>query len=232
MGAVLTPEQSRGARRKLGFTQADVIEKSGLSAYKLKQFESGFADPEGIAPYLKQLRTFYEKQGITFDEPPPPRRSPDRHANEHFTAEGGGQDGRPVSVNVRREAMFLCQALTDTEKEAIYSRLEANRDELRKLAAVPAEQGFLDPFSEATDKHLARATDLIKEQGVLYGLLFGQCVFAAPTEELLKHPRKAATVGDAVATTFANLFRDSGLLAAREAELETPHGEEEEEAAV
>ena len=66
MQTLLSPDQSRAARRELALSQKDVIAQTGIAAYKLKQFESGSFRPDLAT--LKTLRDFYEGQGVNFDE--------------------------------------------------------------------------------------------------------------------------------------------------------------------
>ena len=46
MQTLLSPDQSRAARRELALSQKDVIAQTGIAAYKLKQFESGSFRPD------------------------------------------------------------------------------------------------------------------------------------------------------------------------------------------
>lgn len=56
---VITPDQSRQARREFGLSQADVAETTGLKRQYLSEFESETAQRFTTAQ-LRKLRTFYE----------------------------------------------------------------------------------------------------------------------------------------------------------------------------
>lgn len=56
---VITPDQSRQARREFGLSQADVAEATGLKRQYLSEFESETAQRFTTAQ-LRKLRTFYE----------------------------------------------------------------------------------------------------------------------------------------------------------------------------
>ncbi len=66
--ALLTPEQSRSARLELGLSQAAVLKQSGLQAHKLKSFEVGRSLQDRV--FLQELRAFYERGGVVFEERP------------------------------------------------------------------------------------------------------------------------------------------------------------------
>lgn len=233
---ILTPEQSRSARRSLGLTQAEVIAQGKVSGYKLKQFESGFADPEGISTFLRQLRAFYEESGVSFSTS---QVAPGSRARRTQSDPEADPAELPAGTRVtipQREAMFLCPDLADDEKDSIYNQLEANRDELRRIAATATKSGLFDPFDEETDKLLARGLDLLKEQGVLYGMLFGQCSFEIPSPKLIAAPAKAKTVGEALSMSTAKLFDKAGLLKSKPSKsppaLRAESGQESESEAV
>lgn len=58
----ITSDQARAARRQLGLTQNQVIKEAGLSAFKMKTFETGSFNPD--APFLQALADFYTSKGV------------------------------------------------------------------------------------------------------------------------------------------------------------------------
>lgn len=191
MKTVLTSEQSRAARRTLDLTQSQAIEKSGLSGYKLKQFESGFADPESVAPFLRELRDFYEGQGYQFEETP---------------AEIGGlQPGD--QVRVVRDAVVVCHKLSHGQHGAIQDRIREFLADLQGGLREKAEEGFFSLYSDETELARDKAIAVLAEVGLLYSTLFGYCPFKAPSDLLLDAPRKAETIADVLSVRFAEALR-------------------------
>lgn len=191
MNPILTSEQSRAARRSLSLTQSQAIEKSGLSGYKLKQFESGFADPDGVAPFLRELRDFYEAQGYQFEDLP-------NAANEPQPGE---------SVRVVRDAMVVCHHLTHSQRGIIQDRIRELLAGLQGDLSRHAEGGFFSLYSEETEAARDKAIAVLAEVGLLYATLFGNCLLKAPSEVILKAPGKVETVSDVLSLRFAEALK-------------------------
>jgi hypothetical protein len=62
--ASLTYQQSQAARAALTLSQKNVIDQTGIQAYKIKQFEAGRYRLDVIDQ--KKLRDFYEGLGAEF----------------------------------------------------------------------------------------------------------------------------------------------------------------------
>lgn len=191
MKAILAPEQSRMARRALGMTQNQVIEKGHLSGYKLKQFESGFADPEGVAPFLRKLRDFYETQGHEFTDLP-------YASNDPIAGE---------AVRVVRDALIVCDRLTHSQRGEIQDRLRNLLVELQSDIRQKAGSGVFDMYDDATDLARDKAITVLAEVGVLYAALFGNCLFKTPSKALLNAPREAKTISDVLSIRFAEAHK-------------------------
>ena len=191
MKSILTSEQSRAARRALNLTQSQAIEKSSLSGYKLKQFESGFADPEGVAPFLRELRDFYEAQGYQFEDLPDAANNP----------QAGDQ------VRVVRDAVVVCHNLTYSQRGAIQDRIRDLLAGLQGDLCKKAAEGLFEFFDDETDLARDKAIAVLAEVGVLYTTLFGNCLFKSPSEAILKAPRKAETISDVLSIRFAEALK-------------------------
>lgn len=61
---MISPKQIKAARALLGFTQADLAERAGLSATGLNNIESGGTDPR--ASTLRAIQEALEAAGVQF----------------------------------------------------------------------------------------------------------------------------------------------------------------------
>jgi transcriptional regulator with XRE-family HTH domain len=64
---VITAGQIRAARALLGWYQAELAQKSGISEYTLKNLERGVSDPRSST--LAKLQQAFEKAGVVFLDP-------------------------------------------------------------------------------------------------------------------------------------------------------------------
>ena len=60
----MTPNQSKAARGLLGWSQPELVKKSGMSIATVKRFESGFAPVSDEA--VEAMKDALEKAGIDF----------------------------------------------------------------------------------------------------------------------------------------------------------------------
>ncbi|MBI5658032.1 MAG: hypothetical protein HZC43_00405 [Nitrosomonadales bacterium] len=189
--AILTPAQSVEARENLNLQQPAVVsgvktrfpEITFTKTY-LSEFESG---ARNLPPRtLRAMRDYYEEQGHVFSDAPEAANDP----------QAGDQ------VRVVRDALVLSESFTHFQRGAIQDRIKdllaGLQDGLRKKAA----EGFIELYDDETDLARDRAIALLAEVGVLYTGLFGNCPLRAPSEALLKAPRKAKTISDVVALRF------------------------------
>lgn len=136
MKTIITAEQSRMARRALDLTQNQVIQKGGVSGYKLKQFESGFADPEGVTPFLRELRDFYEAEGYQFTDT----------LETTASAPVAGE-----TVRVVRDALIVCDRLTHSQRGAIQDRVRLLLGSLNRDIEQKAVGGVFELYDSDTD---------------------------------------------------------------------------------
>ena len=61
---MISAEQIRAARALLGWTQADLARRSGISEVAIKNVERGMTDPRSST--LRALITAFEKAGVIF----------------------------------------------------------------------------------------------------------------------------------------------------------------------
>jgi DNA-binding XRE family transcriptional regulator len=61
---MITPQQIRGARAMLGFTQAELAKRAGISTTGLNNIESGTGDPK--ASTLAAIKSALEAAGVEF----------------------------------------------------------------------------------------------------------------------------------------------------------------------
>lgn len=194
--AILTPAQSIEARENLNLQQPIVV--SGIkSQYPditftktyLSEFESGSRNLP--LKTLRAMRDFYETQGHEFDDSQEAANDP----------QAGDQ------VRVVRDAVVVSDRLTHSQRGAIQDRvrelLAGLQDGLRKKTA----EGIIDPYDDETDLARDRAIAVFGEIGVLYTLLFGNCPLNAPSEAILKAPRKAKIISDVLSIRFAEAFK-------------------------
>lgn len=64
---MITPAQIRAARALIGWRQADLAKKSGISEISIKNIERGSTDPR--ASTLAAIQDAFAKAGVEFIEP-------------------------------------------------------------------------------------------------------------------------------------------------------------------
>ena len=67
MPAMMTPHQIRAARALLGWTQADLADKAGLSAFTLTVVEAG--SERARSRTLSKIAAAFDAAGVLFLEP-------------------------------------------------------------------------------------------------------------------------------------------------------------------
>ena len=183
--AVLTPELSKAARRELSFTQNNVIAETGIQAYKIKQFEAGRFRPEMAC--LKQLREFYEAQGVNFDE----LEAHTGHASA-ASAVSGSEDTPPVAALKRgltptpRPGFFISEHIAQELIDRVLSRMEENDDRIAALLTETYEKSGLfglGGVSDATETKVRELFAAMAESHLLFRFLQGKNIIAPIREE-------------------------------------------------
>lgn len=194
--AVLTPAQSIEARENLNLQQPAVV--SGVKSQHpeitftktyLSEFESGSRNLP--VKTLAALRDYYEAEGHEFADMP-------EAAND---AQPGDQ------VRVVRDAVVVSDRLTHSQRGAIQDRVRDLLDGLQEGLRKKAACGIFDPYDDETELARDRAIAVFGEIGVLYAMLFDNCPLNAPSEAILKAPRKAETISDVLSIRFSEAFK-------------------------
>lgn len=144
MQTVITPDQSRQARRELGLSQADVAEATGFKRPYISDYESGTA-LRFTPSQLRKLRTFYEAKIAEANE-----------AGESIDLtfgdiEGGEATSKPVaSIDVvmvpsKRFQFQIDDAVSDDTQRKALELIRANDTKLADLLtrAADKESGLL-----------------------------------------------------------------------------------------
>lgn len=69
-GRPMSPEQSRGARGLLGWSEADLARRVGLDERLVRDFEAGYGDPP--SGQIEALRSALASAGAVFTDLPSP----------------------------------------------------------------------------------------------------------------------------------------------------------------
>jgi transcriptional regulator with XRE-family HTH domain len=135
----LTPDQSRVARRELGLSQRDVIQKTGIPSYKIKQWEG-----RGLSldvDDLQKLRGFYEASGADFDE------------IAQDTTPNGGAGGAPSGAftSTPRPGFFISSDLPGAVVDKLMSDMEISDDRIADIIKGEIKKGIFGNLSEETE---------------------------------------------------------------------------------
>lgn len=209
---ILTPDQSRQARREFGQSQADVAEATGLKRQYLSEFESDTAQ-RFTASQLRKLRAFYEAKlaeareagediELTFgDEAQEPEASP--------------PVGSVETVKARRFHFPVDDAVSGETMSAVLTSIRTNDRELVGLLAQEAKRddGFFGSgeFTEGTLQALRDSMSLLACNYLLVRALGGwpDVGLSAATENILGNTVLSAIIGSARDT-----FEAAGLIGA------------------
>ncbi len=188
---LLTPELSKAARRELTLTQNNVIAETGIQAYKLKQFEAGRFRPDMAC--LKQLREFYELQGVDFEQlevhtaAPLPTPDPSDLASRGLTA-------------TAKPGFLIADGIAQEQLDRALDRMEENDQRVFQLVSTEARTGFLGGTSEETEAALRELFGRLAENHLIFRFLQGKGIVTAASPDL-------ATVGE----HLSNWIKDSPL---------------------
>ena len=187
----VTAEQSRAARFQLGLTQSDLIQKSDLPGWKLKQFETGRFVPD--IPFLQGLREFYTSQGIQFAE----SITTTVQVKDEITPlpDFGAQSTAP-QLGGASFPFFLCSDLTEAQGSTITERILENDERAAVLLNMPAKRAIFGGLDDATDAALRELFGRLAENYMLLARLQGRSFISPANGE-------ARTVADLVASNYA-----------------------------
>lgn len=201
---IITPDQSRTARRELGVSQADVASALNLNRQYLSEFENGHTS-RLTSNQLRKLRTFYEEKiaeakangddiDITFGENPPKEPPP---KVELFSA-------KRISLSVA----------DDVPVQVLGSTLDLVQDNDARLAVllqqqVAHEDGFMGSgeFTSDTIDAMQEIFALLSLNYVLYRTLGGW-----PALKLSAGPDNLQTLSDLIFDTYRPQLEAAGLV--------------------
>lgn len=184
--ASLTYQQSQAARAALTLSQKNVIDQTGIQAYKVKQFEAGRYRLDVIDQ--KKLRDFYETQGADFDEIDEGLKA----KQESEKADSNMQRGITPSAG----AGFLISGdVTQDQVDSVLDRMEENDNRIAELVGSAYQTGFLGAVSDESDATMRELFGVLAESHLLFRFLQGKNVI----EPAKKEPK---TIGDMLSQWF------------------------------
>lgn len=135
--SIITPDQSRQARKEFGLSQADVAEATGVKRQYLSEFESDTAQ-RFTSTQLRKLRTFYESklaevreagEGIelTFGDEAP-------------ESEAAAPAGTIEAVKAKRFHFPVDDAVPDATLSKVLASIRTNDRKLTDLLTMTAER--------------------------------------------------------------------------------------------
>ncbi len=182
----LTYQQSQAARAALTLSQKNVIDQTGIQAYKIKQFEAGRYRPDVIDQ--KKLRDFYETQGADFDQIDEGLKA----KQESEKADSNMQRGITPSAG----AGFLISGdVTQDQVDRVLDRMEENDDRIAQLVATAYQTGFLGAVSDDSEAALRDLFGTLAESHLLFRFLQGKNLITPATND-------PQTVGDMLSQWF------------------------------
>ncbi len=195
MQTLLSPDQSRAARRELALSQKDVIAQTGIAAYKLKQFESGSFRPDLAT--LKTLRDFYEGQGVNFDELNAYLRGgrddgqqglPD----EAIAAQRKAGQIKPGLTLEPRPGFFISTDLPGGVVDKLQTDMEESDDRIGEIVKAGLKKGLFGDLSSETEGQIQELFAHLAMNYLRFRCLQGRNIIEATRDE-------AKTVGDYLA---------------------------------
>lgn len=184
--ASLIYQQSQAARAALTLSQKNVIDQTGIQAYKIKQFEAGRYRLDVIDQ--KKLRDFYEAQGADFDEIDEGLKA----KQESEKADSNQQRGITPSAG----AGFLISGDVSQEQvDSVLDRMEENDSRIAELVGSAYQTGFLGAVSDESDATLRELFGILAESHLLFRFLQGKNVI----EPAKREPK---TIGDLLSQWF------------------------------
>jgi len=225
MQEVLTPEESKTARRQLSMSQKDVAKELNQTRTNVSWFESGRFKPD--TSFVNELRDFYESQGVTFDDANEEQAEAVEASSgedDPKTAQEGEQPASapssdrkvvPVDQSRRlfRQGLRISPSLTDAQVDALFQAIEVQEQALEDLAERSTGDGVgLGLFSgrlffEDDDKDIQEELNhRLSNIAVLMRGLQGKTLVPLAEPELVKHPNRAEDHGELVGAKLTGLL--------------------------
>lgn len=215
LGFAIEPNASRAARNYLGFSQAQVADKSGLPAHKLKRFETGNYTPD--KQFVAELREFYEEQGYDFNDDASPGAKAKARGDvvpagvigktDSSTGKSNGSpnenQGKPKrSFEANLQFMRINPELEQAQIDGILGCIEDNELALHMEFETPVSRGFLSEEPNEQTKAMAIAClRRLAENGLMHSKLLGRELVAIAPEGL--SVATASTVGELIQLAFS-----------------------------
>jgi hypothetical protein len=158
--ASLTYQQSQAARAALTLSQKNVIDQTGIQAYKIKQFEAGRYRLDVIDQ--KKLRDFYEAQGADFDEIDEGLKA----KREVENAERNQQRGITPSAGA---GFLISGEVSQDQVDSVLDRMEENDNRIAALVGSAYQTGFMGAVSDDSDAAMRELFGILAES-YPYGL--------------------------------------------------------------
>lgn len=166
----ITPLHSKAARYQLGYTQANVIEESGIPGHKLKGFEAGRLIPD--MKFLEALASFYTDKGIALSDLKDGDGLTPATASAVVTKPGADKT-QTVS------SMALRIAIPADQIDPVLERMESIDDRVEAILKEPANTGFLSGYDEATEARQRELFGLMAGGYLLFRHLQGRPLLSA-----------------------------------------------------
>jgi hypothetical protein len=182
----LTYQQSQAARAALTLSQKNVIDQTGIQAYKIKQFEAGRYRLDVIDQ--KKLRDFYETQGADFDEIDEGLKA----KQQSEKADSNMQRGITPSAGA---GFLISSEVSQDQVDSVLDRMEENDNRIAELIGSAYQTGFLGAVSDDSDAAMRELFGILAESHLLFRFLQGKNVI----EPAKKEPK---TIGDMLSQWF------------------------------
>lgn len=208
--SLITPTQSREARRELGISQADVAGAINVNRVYVSDFESGNLVRLTKAQ-LRKLRAFYETKideartngddiMVVFGEP-----EADQDSQEKLSAKALAPS--TATRNLARRVFEIDDAIPDDVVESAKVLIGECAMEISPLFGQKAESGFLSDFDDQTEKTLQQVFGQLSLVGLIFIQMTAPRLFrVTPQKDNIK------AVYDVVFDTFKGRLIEAGLI--------------------
>jgi hypothetical protein len=184
--ASLTYQQSQAARAALTLSQKNVIDQTGIQAYKLKQFEA--QNFRLLQADQKKLRDFYVSQGADFDQID--QELKDKKESE--LADSNQQRGITPSAGA---GFLISSDVSQAQVDAVLDRMEENDQRIAELVATSYTSGMFGGVSDQSEAAVRELFGILAEGQLLFRFLQGKNVIAPASGD-------PQTVGDMLSQWF------------------------------
>lgn len=197
---ILSPEQSRDARRLAGVSQQTAANAAGVSRTHLALWEVGkYLLPDAT---LKALRDYYTKTGYVFDED-------QDGGKKNSLLDGSDATKRPQKTNATPglegfsliDGFLVPDGLESGPVENLLAEIAQNDMKIAELAATPAERELLGGYCEKVSDQI---TQLMARNYTLVQQLRGHETITPCSKADAE--TKAQTNGDVLSRVFGKIF--------------------------